>query len=85
MLAVRSRGSETRELAEARAVRLHPRYLIVARAKNRLSEAVLAEQLEGDITALEVLGILLTLASDQQRLMLREERHPGEDKKADEA
>lgn len=66
-------------------MKLHPRYQLVARARNRLSEFVLAQQLESDITALEMLGILLTIAGDQQRLMLREERHPDGDKKADEA
>lgn len=65
-------------------MKLHHRYPIVARARNRVSEFVLTEQLAGDITGLEMLGILLTLANDQQRLLLREERHPGEDKKADE-
>jgi hypothetical protein len=65
-------------------VKLHTRYQIVARARNRLSEFVLTEQAEGDITATEMLGILLTLAGDQQRFLLREERHPGGDKKADE-
>lgn len=65
-------------------MKLHPRYNLVARAKNKLSGQVLELQSEHDLTVIETLGILLDLAHDQQRFALREERHGNYDKKANE-
>ena len=65
-------------------MKLHHRYAVVAATRNRLSEKVLAEMSDNDITAIEMIGILLALAAESQRYALRFERHGNYDKKADE-
>lgn len=65
-------------------MKLHPRYQLVARARNKLSEFVLEQSTELDLTPAEMLGNLLTVAQEQHRFVLRMERHGDEDKKADE-
>lgn len=66
-------------------MKLHPRYNLVARAKNRISTFTLEQMTEHDITPTEMLGILLELAADQQKFLLRYERHGNYDTKANEA
>jgi len=66
-------------------MKLHPRYQLVARARNRLSEFVLEQMTEHDLTPAEVVANLLTVAQEQHRLALRKERHGDYDTKADEA
>lgn len=68
-------------------VQIHPRYFIVTKAECELTETLVAFGQKHDLTAVEMIGILLSMASNWHRRVLRRERHPKDRtglKKADE-
>lgn len=65
-------------------MRLHERTQIVNRARIEVKEAVWAAVKAHDLTYGEVHSILGSIISDFAKYQIRDERHPGEDKKGDE-
>jgi hypothetical protein len=66
-------------------MKLHPRYHIVAKARNKLSEFVLDQMSSSDLTPGEIVQNLLQVAIETNRFVVRWERHGDYAKKADEA
>lgn len=67
-------------------IRIHPRAQIVSGAEQQISRRVAEIANTVDLTHVEVVSILLRLAADWHRFVLRSERHPDDpNKKADEA
>lgn len=65
--------------------RLHPRTNLVQRAKVAVQTAVLEMPLYRELTTCEQLIVLNEMIATTLKYALRSERHPGEDKGADEA
>jgi len=66
--------------------RLHPRHTQVARAKCDIQDAVAVAWKSHDLTVGELVSVLVSIASEHTKFVLRAERHPDDpNKKADEA
>lgn len=66
-------------------MKLHPRYFKVAGIETEINMAIHdVVKRHQDLTYLELLRILNNVIAGYIKYALREERHPGEDKKADE-
>ena len=66
-------------------MKLHPRYFKVAGIDTESNMAIMdVIKRHQDLTYLELLRILNGITASYIKYALREERHPGEDKKADE-
>ena len=62
----------------------HPKAIKVNQANLKISQVVCDVADEYDLTALEIIGILLEIAQTHKKYALREERHPNDpDKPAD--
>lgn len=57
-------------------MKLHPRHSAVEKARHGIAAYVVGVVEAHDLTALEVMGILLQEASQYQLFALRQERHP---------
>lgn len=67
-------------------IQLHPRTMIVARARSVIAQHICEVWEREQLTPLEVVSILAGLTSDHVRWPMRDERHPNDpNKKADEA